>query len=143
MKTTPVIGVVLSLGVAFALLAGSGIGPAVFGESPGDAKLNSTLEDVGENADVGCSETESNNGNCEDDEGGVSADVAGDNEPTLVGFALSGGGFIVQTVGAVSLLPITLTRLGLPYWFAGPIGLLAQIVATIGLFQFLRTGVFE
>jgi len=133
MRTTPVIGVVLSLGVAFALLAGSGIGPAVFGESPGDAESASTLEDIGEDAD----------GSGESGEGGISADVAGDNEPTLVGFALSGGQFVVQTVGAVALLPITLTRLGLPNYFAVPVGALAQIVATIGLFQFLRTGVFE
>jgi|APHM01.1.fsa_nt_gi hypothetical protein len=129
MRTTPVIGVVLSLGVAFALLAGSGIGPAVFGESPGDAESASTLEDIGEESDVSG-----------EDGGGVNADVAGDNEPTLVGFALSGGQFIVQTVGAVALLPITLTRLGLPNYFAVPVGAMAQIIATIGLFQFLRTG---
>jgi len=128
MRTAPVIGVVLSLGVAFALLAGSGIGPAVFGENPGDAESAGTLEDIGEDADVG-------------DEG-VSADVAGDNEPTLVGFALAGGQFMVSAVGAVALLPITLTRLGFPSYFAFPVGALAQIVATIGLLQFLRTGEF-
>jgi hypothetical protein len=128
MRTAPVIGVVLSLGVAFALLAGSGIGPAVFGESPGDAESASTLEEIGDEAAV--------------DEEGVSADVAGDNEPTLVGFALSGGQFVVQTVGAVALLPITLTRLGFPSYFAVPAGAMAQIVAVIGLFQFLRTGEF-
>jgi hypothetical protein len=129
MRTAPVIGVVLSLGVAFALLAGSGIGPAVFGENPGEAESASTLEEIGEEGDVSG-----------EDGGGVNADVAGDNEPTLVGFALSGGQFIVQTVGAVALLPITLTRLGLPNYFAVPVGAMAQIIATIGLFQFLRTG---
>ena len=128
MRTAPVIGVVLSLGVAFALLAGSGIGPAVFGENPGEAESASTLEEIGEEGDVSG-----------EDGGGVNADVAGDNEPTLVGFALSGGQFIVQTVGAVALLPITLTRLGLPNYFAVPVGAMAQIIATIGLFQFLRT----
>lgn len=133
MKTTPVIGVVLSLGVAFALLAGSGIGASVFGANPGDAESVSTLEDIGEDADVGG----------EGEGGGVNADVAGDNEPTLVGFALSGGQFIVQMVGAVGLLPITLTRLGLPNYAAVPMGLTAQAIATVGLFQFLRTGVFE
>ena len=133
MRTIPVIGLVLSLGVAFALLAGSGIGPALFGESPGDSETKRTLEDIGEDADVGG----------EGEGSGVSADVGGDNEPTLVGFAISGGKFIVQTVGAVALLPITLTRLGFPSYFAYPIGGLAQIIATIGLFQFVRTGVFD
>jgi len=131
MRTAPVIGVVLALGVSFALLAGSGIGPAVFGEDPENSEAKRTLDEVSEDADVGDSEG-----------GGVSADVGGDNEPTLVGFAISGGQFIVQTVGAVALLPVTLTRLGFPAYFAIPAGGLAQIVATIGLFQFLRTGEF-
>jgi len=133
MRTTPVIGLVLSLGVAFALLAGSGIGPALFGESPGDSETKRTLEDIGDDADVGG----------EGEGGGVSADVAGDNEPTLVGFAISGGQFIVQIVGAIAFLPTTLLNLGFPDYFATPIGRLAQIIGTIGLFQFVRTGVFD
>jgi len=133
MRTTPVIGLVLSIGVAFALLAGSGIGPAVFGVDSGDSEATKTLEELNESADVGG----------EGEDSGVSADVAGDNEPTLVGFAISGGQFIVQTVGAVALLPLTLIRLGFPDYFAYPIGGLAQIIATIGLFQFVRTGVFD
>jgi hypothetical protein len=128
MRTTPVIFIVLAFGVAFALMSGSGIGQAVFGENPGDAKSTSTLEDIGEDADT------------QEEEGGVSADVAGDNEPTLVGFAISGGQFIIQTIVAVALLPVTLTRLGFPSYFATPVGLLAQTVATIGFYQFLRTG---
>lgn len=133
MRTTPIIGVVLALGFAFAFLAGSGIGPAVFGEDPGDSKTKKTLEDVGKDADVGEGEGD----------GGVSADVGGDNEPTLVGFAISGGQFITKTVGAVAFLPSTLMNLGFPAYFATPVGRLAQIVATIGLFQFVRTGVFD
>lgn len=130
MRTAPVIGVVLSLGVAFLLLAGSGIGPAVFGEDPEGSDAARTVEEVAEDADVGG----------EGEGSGVSADVAGDNEPTLVGFAISGGEFIVKIVGAVALLPITLSNLGFPSYFAYPAGGLAQVVATIGLFQFLRTG---
>ena len=130
MRTTPVIGVILSLGVAFAMLAGSGIGPAVFGENPENSGEARTLEKVSDNADIGG----------DGEESGVSADVAGDNEPTLVGFAISGGQFIAQTVGAVAFLPTTLMDLGIPEYFATPIGRLAQIVATAGLFQVVRTG---
>lgn len=128
MRTAPIIGVVLALAVAFALLAGSGIGASIFGASPADSEAKRTLEDVGEDAQV------------DEDGGGVSADVAGDNEPTLVGFAISGGQFIVQLIGAIALLPVTLTRLGFPSYFAVPAGFFAQIVGTIGFYQFLRTG---
>mgnify|MGYP000217450395 CR=1 FL=1 len=130
MRTTPVIGVILSFGVAFALLAGSGIGPAVFGENPEDDPTKRTLENVGEDAEVGD----------EGDGSGVSADVGGDNEPTLVGFAISGGQFIVSLVGAVALFPLTMSRLLLPSYFAAPVGFIMQIIATVGLFQFLRVG---
>jgi hypothetical protein len=140
MRTTPVIALALAFGVAFALMSGSGIGQAVFGENPGEAESTSTLEDIGDDADVGCEGSRDSSGQCENEKSGVSADVAGDNEPTLVGFAISGGEFIVQTVGAVALLPFTLMRLGFPNYFAVPVGALAQIIGTIGLFQFVRTG---
>ena len=70
--------------------------------------------------------------------GGLSADVAGDNEPTLVGVAISGGQFAASLVGAVALLPVTLMRLGFPSYFAVPVGGVAQIIAFIGLIQFVR-----
>ena len=131
MRTTPVIGVILSLGVAFALLSGSGIGAAVFGENPEESRTAKTLEDVGSDAEIGENK---------DGESGVSADVGGDNEPTLVGFAISGGQFIKTLVGAVAFVPNTLIGLGFPRYFAVPAGALAQIIATVGLFQFLRVG---
>jgi len=140
MRTTPVLGVILALGFSFALIAGSGIGPAVFGENPGDSQTKKTLEEIGKDADVGCDNPD---GDCEDGEGGVSADVGGDNEPTLVGFAISGGQFITKAVGAVAFLPSTLMGLGFPDYFANPAGRLAQIAATIGLLQFVRTGVLD
>jgi len=127
MRTQSVLGVVLAFGVAFALMAGSGIGAAVFGASPGDAETARTIDEVSSEASVD-----------EDSEtGGLSADVAGDNEPTVVGVALSGGQFVAQLVGAVALLPVTLTRLGFPSYFAVPVGGVAQIIAFIGLFQFV------
>jgi len=79
MRTKTVLGVVLAFGVSFSLLAGSGIGPAVFGESPGDAQSGRTLDDISEDASVDAD----GNGT------GLSADVAGDNEPTI-GLLLAG-----------------------------------------------------
>jgi len=126
MRAKSVLGVVLAFGVAFSVLAGSGIGAAVFGASPGSAQPATTLDDVSGEAAVD-----------EDSAGGLSADVAGDNEPTLVGVSISSGQFVVQLVGAVALLPVTLTRLGFPTWFAVPVGGVAQIIAFVGLAQFV------
>jgi len=128
MRTKTVLGVVLAFGVSFALLSGSGIGAAVFGESPGDAQSSRTLEDISTDASVDA-----------DSEGsGLSADVGGDNEPTLVGVAISGGRFAASLVASVALMPVTLMGLGFPAYFAVPIGALAQVIAFIGLIQFVR-----
>ena len=127
MQTKHVLGVVLCFGVAFSMLAGSGVGAAVFGENPEDHETTRAIDDIAEDAAVD-----------EDDEGGLSAEVAGDSEPTLVGVAISGGQFAVQLVASVALLPLTLMQLGLPGYAAVPIGGMAQIVALIGLVQFIR-----
>lgn len=129
MQTKGVLGLVLAFGLAFALLSGSGIGAAVFGESPGDAETTRTIDEVANQSSV---DTE--------DEGGLGADVTGDNEPTLVGLAISGGKFLVGLVGAVALLPLTLMNLGFPAYFALPVGGIAQIIAFVGLVQFTRLG---
>ena len=115
----------MSFGVAFAMLSGAGLG-AVFGEDPDDHETTRAIEALEEDADV------------EEGEGGVSADVAGDSEPTLVGLAISAGAFAVQLVVAVGLLPVTLMELGFPRYAAYPLGIVAQSVALIGLFQFVR-----
>mgnify|MGYP006914305212 CR=1 FL=1 len=132
MQTKDVIGVVLCFGLAFAVVAGSGIGASIFGESPGDAETARTLEDIQSEASV--------DEDAKNSDGGLSADIGTDNEPTLVGVAISGGQFLTSLVGAVALLPVTLTRLGFPSYFAIPVGGIAQIIAFIGLVQFIRTG---
>jgi hypothetical protein len=132
MQTKAVFGVVLCFGLAFALVAGSGIGATIFGESPGDAETSRTLEDIQSEASV--------DEDAKNSEGGLSADIGTDNEPTLVGVAIAGGQFLTSLVGAVALLPVTLMRLGFPNYFAVPVGGIAQIIAFIGLVQFIRTG---
>ena len=134
MQTKPIIGVVLAFGVAFALLGGSGIGAAVFGENPDDAETQRVIEEISEDADVDRDE---------EGGGGLATDVGGDSEPTVTGVLISGGQFAVQLVGAVALLPLTLMRLGFPSWFAVPIGGVAQIVAFIGLVQFIGRTEFQ
>ena len=134
MQTKPVIGIVLSFGVAFALISGAGIGMALCGENPQDAETTRAIDEIAEDASVDGDE---------DEPGGLSADVGGDSEPTLVGVAISGGQFAAQLVGAVALLPLTLMRLGFPSYFAVPLGGVAQIIALIGLVQFVRGTEFQ
>ena len=125
METKSILGVVLSFGVAFALLAGAGVG-AVFNEDPRGAESTRTLGDIADDASVD-----------REDGDGLAADVGGDNEPTLVGVLISGGQFIVQLVIAVALLPGTLMDLGFPEYFATTIGNVGRIIAFIGLVQFV------
>lgn len=128
MRTKGVIGLVLAFGLAFALLAGSGVGATIFGENPGDAESADTLGDLIDDSDIS-----------EDDDGGggLVGDVGGDNEPTVTGIIISGGQFAAQLVAAVALLPLTLMRLGFPAYFAVPVGGIAQVIALIGLIQFI------
>jgi len=123
MRTIAVVGLVMCFGVAFALMAGSGVGAQIFGVDASGQPTIDALEDSGSDADVS--------------EEGVSGDVAGDNEPTLVGFAISGGSFIIGLISAVALLPVTLGNLGMPIYAAVPFGLAAQVIATVGLYQFI------
>ncbi len=125
MRAKSMIGVVLCFGVAFSLLAGSGIGAAVFDESPDDETTVDTLGDLGEDAGL------------EEDSESFSADVSGDNEPTLTGLTLSAGQFAAQLAVSVALLPLTLVRLGFPTWFAFPVGSVAVIISFIGMAQFI------
>lgn len=127
MRTKTIIGLLLCFGVAFALLSGSGVATSVFGESAAGAETTKTVGQVADNSSVDGSGNES----------GIRADVTGDNEPTVTGVALAGGQFAVRLVGAVALLPVTLMRLGFPAYFAVPIGGVAQILAFIGLIQFI------
>ena len=127
MRSKSVLGVVLAFGVVFSLIAGSGIGAAVFGEDPSAAETSRTLDEISNESSVD-----------PDDGDGLSADVTGDNEPTLVGVAISGGAFAANLVASVALLPVTLMRLGFPAYFAVPVGGVAQIIAFIGLIQFVR-----
>ena len=128
MRSKGAIGVILAFGLAFALMSGSGIGAMVFGENPDDAESSGTLDELIDGADVD---------EDEDGGGGLSGNIGDDNEPTVTGFVISGAQFITELVRAVALLPLTLMRLGFPSYFAVPVGGIAQIIAFVGLIQFV------
>lgn len=128
MRSKGAIGVILAFGLAFALMSGSGIGAMVFGENPDDAESSGTLDELIDGADVD---------EDEDGGGGLSGNIGDDNEPTVTGFVISGAQFVAELVRAVALLPLTLMRLGFPSYFAVPVGGIAQIIAFVGLIQFV------
>lgn len=64
-------------------------------------------------------------------------------ESDIVGLILAGGAGIANFVNMAFLLPIELQRLGFPHWFAWPIGLAVQVIALVGLIQFLSNRVMR
>lgn len=64
-------------------------------------------------------------------------------ESDIVGLILAGGAGIANFVNMAVLLPLELQRLGFPYWFAYPIGLGVQVIALIGIIQFLSNRVMR
>jgi hypothetical protein len=118
MNTKNVFGVVICFAVMFAIISGSGVGATIFGvenqETTGLDKLSETAE---ENKDP-------------------SFDVLSAlGQGPFVGAILQFAGMVRTFITVVGLLPLYLMRLGFPNWFAGPVGVLAQLIASIGLFQ--------
>jgi len=82
-------------------------------------------------SDGALNESVSNQGVEEGISGGVSNGESG-----LVGLTLSAGAAVQQIGSMVVLLPVELRNLGFPRAFAYPVGVAAQLLAGIGLFQF-------
>jgi hypothetical protein len=132
MRTIPVVLFVLSLGVSFAIIGGAGVGASIFGVGSQDAGTQEALDDAQKNTSLNKS-----------DDGGLRGDVQGNNEPTVVGLVLSAGKAVVNVALVVGLLPYVLINLGFPAYFALPVGGFAQVVAGIGVFQFLTGRVWD
>jgi len=58
-------------------------------------------------------------------------------EGSLIGTIIGGGQALFEVVGLVALLPNLLQTLGLPYWFAQPVGWGETIIGGIGAIQFV------
>lgn len=127
MRTLPVVYLVIAIGVAALMWNLSGVDDALSGPSPAD--------DL-ESGD----ELEAQRPGQPDVNG--SADSS-DGEGDIVGLVISGAQDIGGIGGLVMLLPDELMALGFPSWFAVPIGLLAEFIATIGLVQFVTNRVWR
>lgn len=117
----------VALVIAFAL-TGMMFGMSGFTDAIGHSEDTTTLEDaVNASADQGAV----------DDEGsGLSGDPRIPNDGTLIGFIVQGASQLLNVMMMVLLLPNTMTKLGFPFWFAMPVGVGLQIVASIGFVQF-------
>lgn len=117
MHTKNVFGVVICLAVTFALISGSGVGAEIFGQETETTGLDELSEAAEENKDP---------------EFSVVSTIT---QAPFVGAILQFGGMVRTFVSVVGFLPLYLMRLGFPNWFAAPIGVVAQLIASIGLFQ--------
>jgi len=128
MRTTFLLATVLAIGLAMSLFAGSGFNALVQGsQAPGP--LSESVAEQGNESVIS-------------DNQSVSSDRTG-SSGSLAGLILSSARTIGDIVGLVSLLPITLQRLGFPAWFAVPLGSVVYIVAGIGIVQFLSGRILQ
>lgn len=61
----------------------------------------------------------------------------------IFGYVVTAAHQIFSFIKMVVLLPVTLRRLGFPSFFAYPIGLVTQLIASIGLIQFIGARVYR
>ena len=127
-RTAFLVAIVMSIGLSMALFAGSGFNALITG-SQDSGPLGDAIEEEGDKSVVNQDQN-------------ISSDRTG-SSGSLAGLILSSARTIGRIVGLVSLLPVTLQRLGFPTWFAVPLGSIVYIVAGLGIVQFLSGRVLQ
>jgi len=112
---------VVSLGAAITMYQMAGL-PALLG--------------LGTTSDLESDEALENGSGTLDPNGQGLEGAANEQEGSIVGLIIGGGQAIFTFLGAVALLPFEMNKLGFPWWFALPIGLVLQIHAGITGIQF-------
>jgi len=123
MRTTAPILIVLCIGVAGAMIAGSGFADAWGTPEPQTAGAQEQLEE------------QSDAVNPAGETGSASGPVSS-GESSIVGLVVDGSKSIVGFAASVILFPMTLMNLGAPSWFALPLGSIAYLIAGIGVIEF-------
>lgn len=131
MRTIYPMIVVLAIAVASIMFAMSGVG-ALFGEDPTTSSAGDDLEDR---------KNESAVQDAEDGDDGLGLD--GSSSSDLIGFIINGGQAIVSSAVLVVKLPLALRNIGFPVWFAFPLGLVSQVIVSIGIMQFISGRTLE
>lgn len=127
-RTAFLMAIVLSIGVMMTLFAGSGFNALVTGsQSPG--QLSERIQGQADESTL-------------NDDQNITSDRTG-SSGSVAGLVLSSARRVGNVIGLVSMLPITLQRLGFPRWFALPVGSVVYIIAGLGLVQFLSGRIFR
>jgi hypothetical protein len=122
MRSNILIGVVMSLALAGALMTGSGFAGLVGkGDPTGD--INEKVNKKAENSTL--------------KDGDLSGEDAPSDDDSIISLVIDGAQEIANIIGMVTLLPLTLINMGFPSWFAIPVGAPITIIASIGLVQFV------
>jgi hypothetical protein len=122
-RTAKIVLVVAAIGTASLMWGLSGFG-ALYGQSDPVGGLSS-----------GDAVSAQANASAVSENGSFSG-AASASDDSIVGLIISGTSTLVAFAGMVALLPVELSALGLPFWFAYPIGLIAQALVGLGIVQF-------
>jgi hypothetical protein len=122
------IAAVLALGVALLMMQGSGFNSLVAGS-----------QTAGPLGDAVTAQGESSPAN----EGSLNATRSAAGEGSVAGLILGASSAVLDVVGLLALLPLSLERLGFPAWFALPVGSIVYIVCGLGVAQFVSGRVFR
>jgi hypothetical protein len=114
--------IVLSFVVALAVLSGSGA-TAYIGGSIGGQDARTDAQELA-------------------DEKNVTGQAAA-NEGSIVGLVVGGARDLADVVALAVYFPSTLKAIGLPNWLADPLGIVANIVAFVGILQFISGRIYE
>jgi hypothetical protein len=84
--------------------------------------------------DTGALNDTADNQNVEE---GLEGAASGSDDGGLIGIAISSGQAVVNIIAVVAMLPIVLDNMGMMGAWAVPLGLLGQLIAFVGIAQFV------
>lgn len=125
MRTNFIIMSVMALAIAGLFMSASGFNAvAGVGQNPTGGIGDEFSDKAGESDAIGENES-------------FSGTRAGGESSSIVGLVLGGARKIATMLSMVVLLPRTLANIGFPAWFAGPVGTIGSLLASVGLIQFV------
>jgi hypothetical protein len=124
MRTIAATVFVLALGVSFSIVSATGLAGVLGADrAPDGSEVEQNLNESAGQSPAG-------------DDDSLAGGVSQTGDANLIGVIITAGGLISDFAVGVLLLPVTLNRLGLPWYAAAPLGLLAQTITGIGVIEF-------
>lgn len=107
---------VLVVGMAWQM---AGVASMLAGSGPGSGIPASQLNDTAGEYNV--------------NDGGLDGSASGGSGSDIIGLVIGGVQDLADIIGLAVMLPFILVELGIPYYWAYPLGLIGQLIAFIGL----------